>query len=286
MKISNSQPIAILMATYNGEMFLREQIESIIRQTYTNWILYIQDDGSCDSTLDIIKEYEAKDNRIKHFDIGLSHQGAGMNFLSMLNVIESKYYMFCDQDDVWFSDKIEKTLSRMSAVESENPDKPIIVHTSRTFTDSCLNVKLQSEFNPRGKSDENVARKIELLKNPNILRIYTIVGGCTMMLNRAVKEIVFPYINVRVHDSVCAMAVANSGGGIISTIIEPTMYYRLHSNQTCGVQSSSLFSKLMTPFKTLSANLRGYYIWKIYGGGCFFKFLYWRVKYFFILRCY
>lgn len=280
-----SSYIAILMATYNGESFLREQIESIIRQTYTNWILYIQDDGSNDSTLEIIKEYEAKDKRIKHFDIGLSRQGAGMNFLTMLNVIESKYYMFCDQDDVWFEDKIEKTLNRMIEVECQNPTKPIIVHTSRTYTDANLNVKLQSEFNPRNKSEEKVAHKIELLKNPNILRIYTIVGGCTMMLNRTVKDFVFPYINVRVHDSVCAMAVANADG-IISSIIEPTMYYRLHSKQTCGVKSNDILSKLLSPIKTISNNIRGYYIWKIYGGGNFLKFLFWRFRYFFILRYY
>lgn len=285
MKIKNNRPVAVLMATYNGAQYLCEQIESLQRQTFSDWTLYIQDDGSIDATNSIVDEMASKDERIVKFDIGLSRQGAGMNFLTMLNVVESKYYMFCDQDDVWFEDKIEKTMNRMKEVESKNPDKPVIVHTSRTFTDSELNIKLKSEFNPRGKSDEVVARKIELMKNPNILRIYTIVGGCTMMLNRAVKDIVFPYINVRVHDSVCAMAVANAGG-VISTIIEPTMYYRLHGRQTCGVQSNSLLSKFMSPFKTLSGNLRGYHIWKIYGGGGFLKFLYWRLRYFCILRFY
>lgn len=283
--MQNNSTIAILMATYNGERYLREQIESIQRQTIKDWTLYIQDDGSTDATNAIIDEIAMNDDRIVRFDIGLSKQGAGMNFMSMLNVIESKYYMFCDQDDVWFEDKIEKTLHRMLDVESQNSNQPIIVHTSRTFTDADLNVKLQSEFNPRNKSEDCVVRKIELMKNPNILRIYTIVGGCTMMLNRVVKDIVFPYINVRVHDSVCAMAVANSGG-VISTIIEPTMFYRLHGGQTCGVQSNSLFTKMLSPVKTLSGNLRGYHIWKIYGGGCFLKFLYWRLRYFFILRLY
>ncbi len=264
-KIINIAPVAILMATYNGEKFLAEQIESIQRQSFKDWVLYIQDDGSTDSTLDIVRNYAKKDTRVKLFDIGLSRQGAGMNFLSMLNVIEADYYMFCDQDDVWFDDKIEKTLKRMKDVESQNPDKPIIVHSSRTFTDENLNIKVHSEFNPYGKSDEIVRKKLELMKNPNILRIYTIVGGCTMMLNSLVKGCVFPYCNVRVHDSVCAMAVAEKGG-IISSIIEPTMFYRLHTNQTCGVRSDKLFPKFKNLFKTLSDNIRGYYIWKIYGG--------------------
>ncbi len=284
-KIKNPSKVAILMATYNGEKYLPQQIESIRQQTFGDWTLYIQDDGSKDNTRAIIEEYAKKDDRIKMFDIGLSRQGAGMNFLSMLNAVESDYYMFSDQDDVWFTDKIEKTMNRMNEEEKEHPDKPVIVHTSRTFTDENLNVKLQSEFNPKGLPDHVIEKKLALMKDPNILRIYTIVGGCTMMLNHKAKEKVFPYCNVRVHDSVCAMAVANAGG-VISTIIEPTMYYRLHGGQTCGVRSNKLLPKVLNLFSTLSGNMRGYHIWKIYGGGAFHKFLYWRIRYFMILRRY
>lgn len=282
-KIINPNPVAILMATYNGEKYLREQIESLRRQSFKDWTLYIQDDGSKDATLKIIKEYADKDSRIRLFDVGLTRQGAGMNFLSMLNIIESDYYMFCDQDDVWFDDKIMKTYARMKSEEITNPNKPIIVHTSRTFVDADLNILINSEFNPKGKTDDEVERKVALMKHPNILRIYTIVGGCTMMLNHQVKGVALPYINVRVHDSICAMATANHGG-IISTIIEPTMYYRLHGSNTCGVSSSKLLPKVLNLGRSISSNMRGFYIWKIYGGGNFLNFLYWRIKYFLILR--
>jgi len=285
MKLINSKSIAILMATYNGERYIREQINSIINQTYEDWTLYIQDDGSIDNTLDIIKEYTKQDSRVKLLDIGLSRQGAGMNFMSMLNVVVSDYYMFCDQDDVWFPDKIEKSINRIKQEEIEHPNTPIIVHTSRTHTDANLNVILESEFNPRKSSSDKIIAKIDKLKHPDILRIYTIVGGCTMLFNHYVKDIALPFINVRVHDSICAMAVANNGG-IISTIIEPTMFYRLHGQNTCGVSSSKLLPKFLNIFKTISSNMRGYHIWKIYGGGNFFKFLYWRIKYFLILRLY
>lgn len=284
-KIYNDATVAILMATYNGEKYLREQIESIQRQSFDDWTLFIQDDGSNDRTIAIIREFCDADYRIKLLDMGLTRQGAGMNFMSMLNAVESQYYMFSDQDDVWFDDKVERTLCRMKQEEAQHPDKPVIVHTSRTFTDENLRVKVQSEFNPRNKPDAVIQRKVELMKDPNILRIYTIVGGCTMMLNHKAKEVAFPYIALRVHDSVCAMAVADKGG-IISTIIEPTMFYRLHSSQTCGVRSNKLLPKFMRLFNTISANMRGYYIWKVYGGGNFFKFLYWRFRYFFILRRY
>ena len=159
-KIVNNRPIAILMATYNGEKYLREQIDSLLSQSYCDWTLYIQDDGSKDATLDIIKSYD--DERIVLVDVGLTRQGAGMNFMSLLNMVESEYYMFCDQDDVWFGDKIEKELVRMKEIEREQGTKtPIIMHTDRTHTDAELNVRLKSEFNPQGMSVEQLKKKID-----------------------------------------------------------------------------------------------------------------------------
>lgn len=283
-KIVNKKRIAILMATYNGEKYLKSQIDSILQQTSKDWTLYIQDDGSSDNTIDIINSY--KDSRIVLVDVGLTRQGAGMNFMSLLNMVKSEYYMFCDQDDVWFNNKIEIEYERMVEEEKKHSTQtPIIVHTSRTYTDANLKVKVENEFNPRHIPIEKVVKKIEILKNPNIIAITTIVGGCTMMLNASVKTIVFPFINIRVHDSVCAMAVAEKGG-IISTIIEPTMYYRIHTTNTCGISDKRLLPKILHLFDSYTRNIRGYYIWKIYGKGNFFKFLYYRIKFFYIFRYY
>lgn len=200
MKINNHSTIAILMATYNGAKYLREQIDSIINQSCSDWALYIQDDGSRDETIDIIKSYQ--DERVKLVDVGLSRQGAGMNFMSLLNMVDSEYYMFCDQDDVWFPDKIEKSLTRMREEENKyGKETPIIVHTDRMHVNADLSVRMKSEFNPRGISQDRLASKINQLKHPDILAIYTIVGGCTMMFNKAVKKIAFPFLNIRVHDS-------------------------------------------------------------------------------------
>ena len=125
-KIKNNRPIAILMATYNGEKYLREQIDSLLAQTCCDWTLYIQDDGSKDATLDIIKSYD--DERIVLVDVGLTRQGACMNFMSLLNMVESEYYMFCDQDDVWFEDKVELSYMRMKEEELKyGIDRPILV---------------------------------------------------------------------------------------------------------------------------------------------------------------
>jgi rhamnosyltransferase len=219
-------------------------------------------------------------------DLGLTRQGAGMNFMSLLNVVESQYYMFCDQDDVWLPNKIEKEFSQIKKLEEElGSEHPIIVHTDRTFVDKNLNVICKSELNPRGISEKRLAIKLQKMKNPNILSIYTIVGGCIMLFNHKVKQLVFPFINIRIHDFTCAMTVANNKGSIY-TITESTMLYRLHDSNTCGVSSSKILPKLFHIYQSLKKNMKGYYIWKFYGKGGFCKFLYYRIKYFFILRFY
>ena len=85
-KIKCKSKVAILMATYNGERYLKNQIDSIISQDNSDWSLYIQDDGSIDSTVEIIKSYS--DNRINLIDVGLTRQGACMNFMTLLNMID------------------------------------------------------------------------------------------------------------------------------------------------------------------------------------------------------
>jgi rhamnosyltransferase len=281
MKIINHHSIAILMATYNGAKYLEEQLQSLYSQTCKDWTLYIQDDGSSDDTVQIIKKHVNQRENVVHVDNGLTRQGAGMNFMSLLNVVESTYYMFCDQDDVWLPQKIQISLERM---QEERRESPIIIHTDRTFVDSNLNIIQKSDFNPHNIPNEKLTIKLQKLKNPNILAITTIVGGCTMLFNRAVKDLVFPFINVRVHDSVCAMAVAGKRGKII-TITESTMLYRLHGSNTCGVSGRKIIPKIVNFIDSYKNNMRLYYIWRIYGKGTFLKFLYYQIKYFLILRC-
>lgn len=282
MKINNNRRVAILMATYNGELYLKEQIESIFNQSYKDWTLYIQDDGSNDNTVNIINEY--KSDKIVFVDLGLTRQGACLNFMSLLNVVDSQYYMFSDQDDFWLPNKIELSINLMHEEESKaNPDTPIIIHTDRSFTDASLNIFRKSEFNPRNVDPRRLEQKLHKMRDLNILAIYTIVGGCTMLFNNVVKKIAFPFINVRMHDSTLAMRVANHGG-VIATVYESTILYRQHSSNTCGVQEDAILPKLMRISNSIKGNMQGYYIWRVYGKGSFWKFLYYRLRYFLILR--
>ena len=92
------EQIDILMATYNGEKYLREQIESILNQTYSNIRLIISDDCSKDKTREIIKEYEQKDNRIIAY-FQENNLGYAKNFEFLLTKVENDFYMLSDQDD-------------------------------------------------------------------------------------------------------------------------------------------------------------------------------------------
>ena len=104
--------VLIMMAVYNGEKYIREQIESIINQTYKKWQLIVQDDGSNDDTIVIVKEYCRKDKRISIINNQLCTHGAFINFHILINYCKKlepyDFYMFCDQDDIWHEDKVEK----------------------------------------------------------------------------------------------------------------------------------------------------------------------------------
>ena len=99
----NESRIAILMATYNGAVYLRAQLDSLMSQTRRDWTLYVQDDFSTDSTLDIIREYQQRYDNIRLLE-HTSQLGPMKNFMSMLEQVEADYYLFCDQDDVCVAD--------------------------------------------------------------------------------------------------------------------------------------------------------------------------------------
>jgi len=100
--------VDILMATYNGGRYLRNQLLSLQQQTYEDWTLLVRDDGSTDDTMHILCEFAKFDNRINivEEDSG-KHLGPGRNFLGLTKYSTAEYVIFCDQDDIWFEKKLE-----------------------------------------------------------------------------------------------------------------------------------------------------------------------------------
>ena len=114
--------VAILLATYNGEKFIEKQLDSLLGQSFQQFKIYIHDDGSNDKTLEIIRSYESQfPGKFVIFEEESKHLGAAFSFMWLLNRVEAPYYMFCDQDDIWFPQKIELTLKKMKEIEYHYP---------------------------------------------------------------------------------------------------------------------------------------------------------------------
>ena len=137
------EKVDVLLATYNGEKYLKEQIDSILEQTYSDFRLFISDDGSADDTRKILEEYKNKDSRIQVF-FQESNLGVVKNFEFLLKKVESAYYMFSDQDDIWKAEKIEKSLNK---IENDNCD---LVYSDLEVVDEKLNVTYESYWKLKG----------------------------------------------------------------------------------------------------------------------------------------
>ncbi|MCM1140406.1 MAG: glycosyltransferase family 2 protein [Muribaculum sp.] len=212
------------MATYNGAKFLREQIDSIINQTFKDWTLYICDDGSSDDTIRIIEEYCCAYSNIFRI-IKHSHtKGACANFFHLLKSVDSKYYMFSDQDDVWLPYKIE---TAYNAIRGKRENIPYAVCTDLVLVDTNLNVLQESMWN-YCKLRPRFLKKLRYLQTCNILT------GCTMLLNRKAKE-----VSIRnsgkalMHDSWIGLKVLANGGEVVC-VETPTILYRQHSLNVLG----------------------------------------------------
>ena len=135
--------IAICMATFNGSDYLSEQIDSIINQSYSDWLLYIHDDNSTDETISIIRAYVKRyPEKICYFDDDISYSNPSLNFSSIVTRIPGnvEYIMFSDQDDFWLENKVLTAINKIRYVEENNPrNLPVLVHCDLIIVDKDKN---------------------------------------------------------------------------------------------------------------------------------------------------
>lgn len=166
----------IMMATYNGAKYLSKQLESLENQTFKNWELYVSDDGSSDKTLDILKKYQKKDSRVKKIISNNGPHGAFNNYFNVMFYVKEEnnnydYYFFCDQDDIWVTNKMEYQIDNMNKY-----DIPYMNYSNLEF------------INKDGKDLHETMNDITdiELKNPyNIFFSYRYVWGTTLAFNKA-----------------------------------------------------------------------------------------------------
>lgn len=253
-----NKKIYILMATYNGEKYISEQIDSLLNQTYQNWKLIIHDDNSKDKTVEIAKRYERKyTNKIKVIDDDTITGGAKENFSFLLENIDNDYdyIMFCDQDDFWLEHKIEITLNKMLEVEKGNINQPILIHTDLKVVDEELNIISESMFKYQ-KLNLNNQKNIKMISMENI------ITGCTMMLNKRLalfsKEIPSEAI---MHDWWIAIITLKESG-IIDFVDEGTILYRQHESNTIGSKkvNVSYYLKKLLKIKEVISDYKSIYL--------------------------
>jgi glycosyltransferase involved in cell wall biosynthesis len=243
------------MATYNGEQFLRQQLESILAQSNQDWQLLIRDDGSNDDTVHIIKDYAGRlPGKIRLVTDNGSRLGASLNFGKLLGYADTEYIMFSDQDDVWLPSKIELTLNAMKAAERIYPDKPILIHTDLRVMDSQLNTIANSLWNYQKLFPEAG-------DDLNRIMAQNVVTGCTAMINKKARAVSVPVPDEAImYDWWLALNVCRHGKIIYLSI--PAVLYRQHSRNRLGAQKAKkiniihFLKKLCHIKKLLSAHYR------------------------------
>lgn len=225
-RMHSTDKIAILMATYNGEKYICQQIDSILSQTCKDWELYIHDDGSTDNTIAAVESYVEKYSDKIHLIDGKSTGGAKYNFFYLFGQVEAPYYMTCDQDDVWLDKKIELTYDKMLTIENK-ADVPCLVYTELRVVDSELNTIADTMSGYQSLDCHKRTINQFILQNS--------VTGCTMMVNRALRDKMLRITdidNTIMHDWWAALVAAQFGK--TAFIDKPTILYRQHGDNSLG----------------------------------------------------
>jgi glycosyltransferase involved in cell wall biosynthesis len=235
MKAGNKPKVEILLATFNGEKYISELLDSILNQTYKNIKIAIHDDGSSDRTLEILRDYSKRYPEIINLiDDGISTGSAVRNFEFLLKNSSEDYIMFADQDDVWLPNKIELTLKKMLELEDKyGKDTPLLVYTDVKVVDENLNILSESlwDYTKVDGRNRTFSRCLET----------TVAPGFTMMINKKSKELSLPFPqNAIMHDRWISLVI--SALGKIEYIDITTGLYRQHGKNVAGVQKFGINS--------------------------------------------
>ena len=225
-----NKKIDILMATYNGEKYLTEQLDSIINQTYHNWNLLIRDDNSTDKTLEIIQNYHKKDKRIKILKDDKGNLGIVRNFEELLKSSESEFIMFSDQDDIWVENKLDIYLKMIEKIKN----KGFMIHSDAILFDKNKSNILKGTF----ISKKAINKGLE-----NVFFNY-FVQGATILISKEIKNFILPFPKeVYLHDRYIHLISELFFERVF--INQALIYYRQHDNNQIGAKNTlkTLLSK-------------------------------------------
>ncbi|MGO4961247.1 glycosyltransferase family 2 protein [Jeotgalibaca porci] len=215
--------VAVLMSTYNGEKYIEQQLESLIKQEGIEISILIRDDGSKDKTQSILSEWAMKSKITWYQGENL---GPALSFMDLVrNAPKADFYAFCDQDDYWDEDKLKVAVE---AIEDFEEDSPALYFSNKRLVDEQLRYIRNTNQQP------TINLGSALIINP--------VTGCTLVINEKLLSIVKKYNNknLYMHDAwIYRICMAFNGNVCFDK--NPHISYRQHSNNVIG--GTSGFSK-------------------------------------------
>jgi glycosyltransferase involved in cell wall biosynthesis len=241
----SGQLVVILLSTYDGARYVAEQVESLRRQTVSDWMLLVRDDGSSDETLQIVQQLAKTDRRIVVMQDGRGNLGPAASFGALLEQASNagaEYVALCDQDDVWSPNKLARELDLLRRRECEVGEMvPLLVHSDLAVVREDLSMVHRSFLAYQGLR--------HLSEWPlGTLLIQNSVVGCTTVINRALLQAAVPLPTVIMHDwwlALCAAAL-----GEVLYLPEATVLYRQHGRNAVGPRGrrEAAFNSLRRPF--------------------------------------
>ena len=236
--------LIVLLSTYNGEKYLREQLDSLLRQTLLPDQIFIRDDGSKDDTVAILEEYCSEYPFMEYY-CG-KNLGPAKSFWELITKVgDADYYALCDQDDVWFEDKLE---TAVQTLEQENKVIPLLYCSRYTLTDQDLN-----------PLDSNVSELYGFSDFAHSL-IYHTAPGCTFVFNSAARKQILKYDVEKeycvIHDAIIHKVVTMFGKMILDRTSH--IYYRQHGDNQIGMDANKIKVFFGRVNRFLNGTIRNY----------------------------
>lgn len=207
--------VSVVLGTYNGEAYLEEQLRSVLAQTYTHLEIIAVDDRSTDGTVGILRDFAARDARIKVF-VNDRNLGFIRNFEKGATLSTGKWISFCDQDDYWFPEKIEKMVRAIG-------DQPMIY---------CDSVLCDQDLQPQGKRISDLVH-YQSFYDCRQLCVFSRMYGHATLITRALFDKASPFLDDMPHDGWLAFHATLYGG--VGYLPEVLVKYRQHADNVFGV---------------------------------------------------
>lgn len=249
--------ISVVMATYNGERYVEKQLQSILNQSLMPDEVIIRDDGSNDSTVQIVQEFIKKHN-LSSWEIKINEENLGYrkNFANLLSLANGDYIFLSDQDDEWLGDKIEK----MSTIFKENNDIQALngkINLIDANSNKIEVVQRKNVYNANfyfSKSKLKKLNKVSLAE----LAIANITPGCAMAITKKLRDLFLDYYDARLpHDWYLNMLAAYDNGCYF--LNESVINYRIHANNTSGAVASEGITHKLQVFEQEKKQRMGSY---------------------------